>query len=134
MTKNIKHIIPIVMGLLLLNFNSFASSSNSDSTTKTVNKNNSNDELQKIINDFNSYAGKIPVNIREEVKNYRVKIAEINKGKRELYRKMSQEAQNYLAEEQKYKKRILALKKDQENSNCNSDKEAKDNKDNKDKK
>lgn len=124
MKKN-KYIVPIIMGLLLLNFDSFASPANSNSTTKAINKNNPNDELQKIINDFNSYAEKIPVNIREEVKNYRIKIAEINKGKRELYRKMSQEAQNYLAEEQKYKKRILALKKDQETDNCNIDKDNK---------
>ncbi|MCC8417073.1 MAG: hypothetical protein LN588_00720 [Rickettsia endosymbiont of Bryobia graminum] len=120
MTKNIKYITLMIMGLLLLNSTGFASKTNINSKTTTVNKNNTNDELQKIINDFNSYAGKIPVNIREEVKNYRIKIAEINKGKRELYRKISQEAQNYLSEEQKYKKRILALKKDSEGDNCTS--------------
>lgn len=119
MTNNIKYITPIIMGLLLLNSSSFASQSNTAPTIKTINKNSTNDDLQKIINDFNTYAGKIPANIREEIKNYRIKISDINKEKRELYRKMSQEAQNYLAEEQKYKKKISALKKDQNANDCN---------------
>jgi hypothetical protein len=80
-------------------------------TEKHSVKATSNDELQKIIDDFRVYASGISVEIREEVKKYRIEIAKINNQKRDLYKKISQEAQNYLAKEQEYKKRMSVLKK-----------------------
>lgn len=96
----------------MLSSNSLADHPATTSLSKHHNKNVTNDELQKIINDFDAYVAGIPANVREEIKEYRIKIAHINKEKRELYTRISQEGQNYLAEEQKYKKRMLALKKD----------------------
>ncbi len=110
-------LIATLLGLLVLNSPSFADKTSNTPEGKTVQQNptheSTRDELQKIIDDFEAYIAKIPVNIRDEVKEYRIKIAAINKEKRELYKKISQEAQNYLMEEQKYKKRILDHKKEQ---------------------
>lgn len=115
MTKKIR-LITTILGLLLFNSHSLAAQLTATSAPKHLNKNNTNDELQKIINEFDSYVAGIPQKVREEIKEYRIKIVNVNKEKRELFKRISQEAQSYLAEEQKYKKRILALKKDQANS------------------
>lgn len=125
MTQN-KRLITTFIGLLLLSSSSLATpaptSPNVDITENS--SNSSNDELQKIIDDFNKYVSGIPANIREEVKKYRFEVAKINNQKRELYRKISQEAQKYLAKEQEYKKRISSLKKNttEHNENNRSDK------------
>lgn len=103
MTKKIR-LITAMVGLLFLNSTSLADQQPPPSSPKHLNKNNTTDELQKIINDFDSYVATIPANVRTEVKEYRIKIANINKEKRELYKRITQEAQHYLAEEQKYKK------------------------------
>lgn len=63
-------------------------------------------EFQKVIEEYKKYISKIPVEVREEVITYRKEIAKINKQKRLLYRKLSQASQDYLKEEQEYKKRL----------------------------
>ena len=125
MIKKINLITPIMGLLLLSSASSFASQPTLTDKKNSVSQ-NSNDELQKIIDDFSSYAATIPPEIREEVKKYRIEIAKINNQKRELYKKISQEAQNYLAKEQEYKKRMSALRKKsagvQDNSVINDEK------------
>ena len=125
MIKKINLITPIMGLLLLSSASSFASQPTLTDKKNSVSQ-NSNDELQKIIDDFSSYAATIPPEIREEVKKYRIEIAKINNQKRELYKKISQEAQNYLAKEQEYKKRMSALRKKsagvQDNSVINNEK------------
>ncbi len=125
MIKKINLITPIMGLLLLSSASSFASQPTITDKKNSVSQ-NSNDELQKIIDDFSSYAATIPPEIREEVKKYRIEIAKINNQKRELYKKISQEAQNYLAKEQEYKKRMSALRKKsagvQDNSVINDEK------------
>jgi len=63
-------------------------------------------EFQKVVEEYKSYVAKIPAEVREEIITYRKEIAKINKEKRLLYKKLSQEAQNYLKTEQDYKKRL----------------------------
>ena len=93
-----KHLLFIVVIMLLLSSNSMADVKYEQNSQNT-NRQNISQELQRIIDDFNEYNVKIPAPVREEVKEYRTKIVKINQQKRELYQKISQEAQNYLAKE-----------------------------------
>nr|WP_253310082.1 hypothetical protein [Rickettsia endosymbiont of Ceutorhynchus assimilis] len=86
---------------------------------------NNADTSQKIIDDFQAYAGSIKPEIREEIRKYREEIVAINKKKRDLYNSLSQEAQSFLTEQQKYKKKISISKENQANSSS-SDKLDKD--------
>ncbi|MCC8372178.1 MAG: hypothetical protein LN568_05565 [Rickettsia endosymbiont of Pseudomimeciton antennatum] len=106
-----KRLIITIVGLLLLSSNSIANATSP--TTSNVNKTtvNNDNELQKIIDEFSSYAAGISAELREEIKKYRIEVAKINNHKRELYKKISQEAQNYFAKEREYKKRISSLRK-----------------------
>jgi hypothetical protein len=63
---------------------------------------------QEVIDEYKKYVEHTPAEVRQEVEKYRIKIAEINKSKKELYKKLSQEAQGYLKTEQKLKKKLPA--------------------------
>lgn len=119
MTQN-KQLIITIIGLLLTSSNSIAAPAvvpTTASAEKVTNSSNSNSgELQQIIDDFDKYVAAIPADIREEVRKYRTEVAKINNQKRDLYRRISQEAQRYLAKEQEYKKRIYDLKKNTANN------------------
>lgn len=82
------------------------------SLTLGNNKNQSNsagskeEEFQQVVNEYREYVAKIPVSVRDEVIEYRKEVAKLNKEKRVLYRKLSQDAQDYLKQVQSYKKRL----------------------------
>ena len=59
-----------------------------------------------VMNEYRKYIETVPQDIRTELEGYRIKIAELNKSKKELYKKLSQEAQGYLKTEQKFKKKL----------------------------
>lgn len=124
----IKNIIVTIFTILLLASNSFANSTISNISKKDAEKTN-DDTTQKIIDAFYAYAGTIKPKVREEIQKYRVEIVNINKKKRELYNSLSKEAQNFLVEEQKYKKKLSLS-----NVNTENDKEDEVAKDSKDKK
>ena len=65
-----------------------------------------NSEHQKVIDDFKKYLLTIEPSIREEIKNYRVKMRDLNAKKIELYKKLTQEAQNVLKREREFKKKL----------------------------
>ncbi|BFD45445.1 MAG: hypothetical protein DMENIID0002_00910 [Rickettsia endosymbiont of Sergentomyia squamirostris] len=106
-------LITTIIGLLLLSSNSLASTTAAKSNANKTNISSSgtNDELQKIESDFKSYAAGISAELREEITKYRIEVAKINGQKRKLYKEISQKAQDYLAKERDYKKRILSLNK-----------------------
>lgn len=64
------------------------------------------EQVEKIIDEYKQYVGTVPEDVINEVKHYRIKVAEINQKKRELYNMLSQGAQNHLKQEQAYKKRL----------------------------
>ncbi|AEK74119.1 hypothetical protein RHHCN13_00435 [Rickettsia conorii subsp. heilongjiangensis] len=114
----------IIFGIaILLSTSCFANSTTSDGSKKDAAKTN-NVTTQKIIDDFSTYAGTIKPEVREEIQKYRVAIVKINKKKRELYNSLSKEAQNFLAEQQKYKQKLsiskLPAENDQKNNTANS--------------
>lgn len=114
----IRSIIITISTILLLTTNGFA-----DNTTSNITKKDttiSDNTTQKIIDEFYTYASTIKPEIREEIQKYRVAIVNINKKKRELYDSLSKEAQNFLAKEQEYKKKLsfsnIASDDDKENN------------------
>lgn len=63
-------------------------------------------EFQKIIDEYKSYVATIPPEVREEIIAYRKEVAQLNKQKKLLYRKLSHVSQNYLKKEQQYKQQL----------------------------
>ncbi|MFV9936518.1 MAG: hypothetical protein AB8U84_04865 [Rickettsia endosymbiont of Haemaphysalis japonica] len=118
----------IIFGIaILLSTSCFANSTTSDGSKKDVAKTN-DVTTQKIIDDFSAEAGTIKPEVREEIQKYRVAIVKINKKKRELYNSLSKEAQNFLAEQQKYKQKLSISKLPAENDQKNNTADSNDNK------
>ncbi|EER21255.1 MULTISPECIES: hypothetical protein [spotted fever group] len=118
----------IIFGIaILLSTSCFANSTTSDGSRKDGAKTN-DVTTQKIIDDFSAYAGTIKPKVRKEIQKYRVEIVDINKKKRELYNSLSKEAQNFLAEQQKYKQKLSISKLPAENDQKNNTADSSDNK------
>ncbi|WP_341789976.1 hypothetical protein [Rickettsia endosymbiont of Polydrusus tereticollis] len=122
MMKN-KAVSVAILTILLSNVNSFAELPNSTLPKTDLTKAdsakasaNNTDASQKIIDDFQAYAGSIKPEIRTEIRKYREEIVAINKKKCDLYNSLSQEAQSFLIEQQKYKKKISIVEENQANS------------------
>ena len=63
-------------------------------------------EIQKVIEQYKAYVRTVDPKVRDEIIEYRKKIAEINRQKRQNYQQLSGAAQKYLAQEQEYKKKL----------------------------
>ncbi len=63
-------------------------------------------ESQKIITQFKQYLQTLSPEMIKEVQEYRKSIAQLNKQKRQLYKKLSKQVQLYLAKEQEFKKKL----------------------------
>jgi hypothetical protein len=63
-------------------------------------------EFQKVIDEYKAYVAKITPEIRDEIIAFRKEIAKLNRQKKLLYKKLSSASQNYLKEEQLYKKKL----------------------------
>ncbi|KAF8818557.1 hypothetical protein [Rickettsia endosymbiont of Cardiosporidium cionae] len=62
--------------------------------------------FEEIINEYKAYLTTLPLEVIEEIIEYRQNIANINKQKIELFRQLSQEAQIHLQREQEFKKQL----------------------------
>jgi hypothetical protein len=63
-------------------------------------------QYSEIVDAYKKYLATVKNSTREEIREYRKAIAKINKSKIELYKKLSQESQNFLAEERDFKKKL----------------------------
>ncbi|GAA5251784.1 hypothetical protein [Candidatus Rickettsia kedanie] len=120
----------IIFGIAILLSTSCCANSTTSDVSKTDATKTNDATTQKIIDDFSAYAGTIKPEVREEIQKYRVEIVAINKKKRELYNSLSKEAQNFLAEQQKYKQKLSISKLPAENDPKNNTADSNDNKDN----
>ena len=84
----------------------FADGKKGDAKTQLVESEETNVEYNKVMNEYKQYIDTVPLEIRKELEEYRIKIAEMNKAKKDLYKTLSQEAQAYMKTEQKFKKRL----------------------------
>lgn len=69
-------------------------------------------EFHQVVSDYKSYVAKISPEVREEVIDFRKEIARLNKEKGELYKRLSNSAQEYLSKERHYKKKLPTNRKD----------------------
>ncbi|PCJ27128.1 MAG: hypothetical protein COA94_04210 [Rickettsiales bacterium] len=63
-------------------------------------------EFLRVIDDYKAYVATVSPETRDEIIVYRKEIAKLNKEKKLFYRKLSKNAQGYLKQEQKYKKKL----------------------------
>lgn len=74
--------------------------------TYTPKANKDADQHKKVIEEYKQFLSKIPEEVRDEVRNYRKEVIKLNKQKIKLYKKLSQEAQQFLNSERNFKKRL----------------------------
>ena len=92
---------------LTIVFSSFASSETSVSTEnndKTLKE--AEIAYQKVISEYRAHLAKVPKEIRNEIKNFRLEIAKLQAQKREIYSKLSVQAQEYLKTEDQFRKKL----------------------------
>ena len=65
-----------------------------------------NPDYDQVVDEYRKYLINVPDYVKEEIHEFRIKVAEINKSKKELYKRLSKQAQDYLKKEQKYKKKL----------------------------
>lgn len=110
-----------ILSVLVINFGALAVEADGSDNEKTVAKEEESTkseaklpdsaEFEKIISEYKAYVAKVKPEIREEVIEYRKEVAKLNKQKRLLFRKLSQESQEYLKKEQEFKGRLPIKKK-----------------------
>jgi hypothetical protein len=66
----------------------------------------SEEQYHKIVTEYKKYLKTVPSEVRQEIRGYRKTIVQINKAKTDLYKKLSQEAQNFLSKEREIKKKL----------------------------
>lgn len=88
------------IGLILFCSSAFAAEKAKQADTSNVT------QSQKVVDEYKEYASKISKEIRDEVIAYRKEISKLNKQKRELYQKLTQGSQEYLAKEQEFRKKL----------------------------
>lgn len=97
------------LGFCIVSSNSYVYSVETDNTSQ---KNEAGvDQFQKVVDEYKAYVAEIKPELRDEIVEFRKEISKINKQKREKYQKLSQEAQNYLAKEQEFRKRLPVRQK-----------------------
>ena len=79
--------------------------------------NASTKEVNNIIQEYKKYLSSVNPNVRKEIVEYRRSIAQINKKKIQCYEQLSQQAQEYLKQQQLYKKKLLSLLNNISNQN-----------------
>lgn len=62
--------------------------------------------FDKVIDEYKAHAASISLEVKNEIVNYRKEVANLNKQKKALYKKLSNQAQEYLRIEQKFRKKL----------------------------
>ncbi len=63
-------------------------------------------DYQEIVDDYKAYLSTVPQNVQNEIREFRTAVAKIQKRKKELYKKLSNEAQEYLKTEEGYRRKL----------------------------
>lgn len=74
-----------------------------DSTKKTTGP---KEEYQNVIGEYKEYLKTVTPSIRDEITVYRKAVANVNKAKKTMYTKLSQEAQAFLKKEREFKRKL----------------------------
>lgn len=60
----------------------------------------------KITQRYKKYLSNVPKNVRDEITKFRIEIAQLQSKKRDLYNRLSIQAQEYLANEQAFRQKL----------------------------
>jgi flagellar motility protein MotE (MotC chaperone) len=123
-----KILLASVVMLSPLNINSVFASDEKPATavvavTPAVKGKSENEDRQKyqnVIDEYKKYLQTVPKSLRDEIKNFRTEMVRLNTEKRETYKKLSNEAQEFLKKERECKKKLpIRMRKDfyQESNN-----------------
>lgn len=61
---------------------------------------------QQVIEEYKAYVATVDKGVRDEIVEFRKEMAKLNKQKHTTYKKLSQEAQHYLAKERELKRKL----------------------------
>lgn len=61
---------------------------------------------QQVIDEYKTYVATVDQSVRDEIVDFRKEMARLNKQKHTAYKKLSQEAQHYLAKERELKRKL----------------------------
>jgi ABC-type phosphate transport system auxiliary subunit len=86
-------------------FSSFAANENAKNPTATE-TGPLKQEYQKVIDEYKKHLQTVPKDLREEVKVFRKEMVRLNNEKREVYKKLSNQAQDFLKKEREFKKKL----------------------------
>ena len=70
---------------------------------------NQQEEIEELTLKYRRKITETPENVRKEIIHYRQQMIALNKQKIEVYKKLSQQAQQFLKEQQQYKKKVIKL-------------------------
>lgn len=81
------------------------------SPTKTSNHTKNNEvehkaEYQQVVDDYKKYLSTVSKDVLHEIKDFRTEVEKLRQHKKDLYSKLSQEAQAHLAKEKEFKKKL----------------------------
>jgi hypothetical protein len=68
-------------------------------------------EYQEVVDAYKSYLATVKSDVIDEIRSYRIEIVKINKKKKDLYKSLSLEAQEYLAKESAMKRKLPVNKR-----------------------
>ena len=68
--------------------------------------NQESEHYEQIVNDYKKYLASVDTKFRDEIIEYRKELREINTKKRELYKKLSQQAQAHLKKESVFRNKL----------------------------
>ncbi len=93
----------IILGAIIsLSYNAMATSQDGDIAKKT----DTAATYQKIIEAYKAQLAKVSPEVRKEIREFRANIALLQKQKRDLYKKLSMQAQEYLKIEEKFRRKL----------------------------
>jgi peptidoglycan hydrolase CwlO-like protein len=67
---------------------------------------NDSEKHKQVVEEYKKFLGAVPPVTRDEVREYRKAVTKINKEKVTLYKKLSQEAQDFLSKERQFKMKL----------------------------
>ena len=99
----------IFAAIVCLSVSAYADNNDNDNNAKPEDTASS---FQKVIEDYKQHLAKTSPEVREEIKKYRLAIARLQKQKKDLYVKLSVQSQNYLKQEENFRKMLPVSSED----------------------
>lgn len=64
------------------------------------------EQHREVIEEYKKFLSKVPEDVRDEIREYRKEVIKLNRKKISLYKRLSQQAQEFLTTERNFKKRL----------------------------